>query len=416
MKPVAVIDNVWKGHVPTYHKLIVQSLLEQGASVLSLSPKPLEVKQWIDLHCPSLSGRLRCYFFSMHPAAGSTTEKVAGLLSWSKQVVTNTIKKLPLVEYYCRYYLAVALWKRTNKTIHNYINDDESPTVFFPYLDNGYLHPLLTSAFIERSFDFQWSGLYLHPKHLRIKTGNVVSQECCKIFKARCCHTIAVLDEGIAPRLKNALKKKVIVFPDITNLECPDITDEAKGILSKAGGKVIVSLIGVLSKKKNVHTFLKLAKRLDASRFFFLIAGDLEKSSWNKAELDEILNFHANSPENVHFCLRTIPDGTQYNSLVKISNIIFAMYNNFYHSSNTLTKAAAFRKPVIVGDGYLMAERVNKYGIGKAVRQGDVEGCISAIEDIAQDIHGHNTNSYDHYYEMHSYNTLAKSLIDFVLQ
>ena len=37
---------------------------------------------------------------------------------------------------------------------------------------------------------------------------------------------------------------------------------------------------------------------------------------------------------------------------------------NFPHSSNIMTKAAAFNKPILVNDGYLMSERVKTYGIG----------------------------------------------------
>jgi hypothetical protein len=56
--------------------------------------------------------------------------------------------------------------------------------------------------------------------------------------------------------------------------------------------------------------------------------------------------------------LNEFPDEAQFNSLVYICDILFAAYNNFPNSSNILTKAAIFQRPVVVSNNFCMEKRV----------------------------------------------------------
>ena len=67
------------------------------------------------------------------------------------------------------------------------------------------------------------------------------------------------------------------------------------------------------------------------------------------------------------------------------SEVLFAAYHDFPHSSNILTKAAIFQKPVIVSDGYLMAERVRRYRLGEVIQQKNPELCAAALRRILTD-------------------------------
>jgi glycosyltransferase involved in cell wall biosynthesis len=60
--------------------------------------------------------------------------------------------------------------------------------------------------------------------------------------------------------------------------------------------------------------------------------------------------------------------------------VVFAAYRNFPNSSNVLTKAAIFERPVLVSDGYLMAERVREFQLGEVVPEGDVEAIVQTLE------------------------------------
>jgi len=46
LKTLVVIDTFWIGHIPTYHKIIVERLLYLGHRVISVSQKPEELQQW----------------------------------------------------------------------------------------------------------------------------------------------------------------------------------------------------------------------------------------------------------------------------------------------------------------------------------------------------------------------------------
>ena len=46
MKTIVVIDTVWLGHVPTYHKILVSRFLALGHRVISLSPDKQKMIDW----------------------------------------------------------------------------------------------------------------------------------------------------------------------------------------------------------------------------------------------------------------------------------------------------------------------------------------------------------------------------------
>ena len=49
-----------------------------------------------------------------------------------------------------------------------------------------------------------------------------------------------------------------------------------------------------------------------------------------------------------------------------------------------LGKAAAFKKPILVAEGYLMGERVNQYQIGLAVPEEDSKQMLDAIKALGE--------------------------------
>lgn len=51
------------------------------------------------------------------------------------------------------------------------------------------------------------------------------------------------------------------------------------------------------------------------------------------------------------------------NNLHEISDVLIAPYIAFSRSANRLTKAAFFRKPLVVSKGYYTAEVVDRYGM-----------------------------------------------------
>lgn len=94
---------------------------------------------------------------------------------------------------------------------------------------------------------------------------------------------------------------------------------------------------------------------------------------------------------------------------MKICDLIFASYEKFFHSSNILTKSAAFARPVVVSEGYCMAERTQKYDLGVVVAEKNVSALVKAVEAV---LDGHDQKGrrlqadYAGYSEEHSYEKL----------
>ena len=72
----------------------------------------------------------------------------------------------------------------------------------------------------------------------------------------------------------------------------------------------------------------------------------------------------------------------ELNYLIKLTDVKVLAYQNFFHSSNFLTKCAAFNVPVIVNSGSYMAEVVAEYNLGQVCENHDYKSlatCIMAI-------------------------------------
>ncbi len=158
------------------------------------------------------------------------------------------------------------------------------------------------------------------------------------------CPAVAILDEGVADRLQTALKAKpVIVFPDIADGAPPDRTFQPVcDIQARAGSRKIVALLGVLARRKGVILMLEVARQAAAHDWFFVLAGEVRLDSFTPDEQQRLQHWFQSQPANCYFYLQRIPTEAQFNALVEISDILFAVYKNFLSSSNLLTKAALF--------------------------------------------------------------------------
>jgi glycosyltransferase involved in cell wall biosynthesis len=102
----------------------------------------------------------------------------------------------------------------------------------------------------------------------------------------------------------------------------------------------------------------------------------------------------------------------EFNELISISDSLFAVYRNFSDSSNMLAKAAAFSKPILVSNQYLMGRRVIEYGIGIASDEEDANQMMQAIENMpsSKDL----TKNFERYRQDFSISTLSEALYEFV--
>ena len=391
IRTIALVDPHDGGHHLTYIQLISVSLLSLGYRVMIFSPKPESVNTWIASNAPQKTE----YFHTFRLNDISLNLNTFPVLK-------DTIK-------------VAWRWNLVKTAIDQACSEiSRAPDlVFFTWLDS-YLDRFLPKYFLNK-FPYRWCGLYFHPWHLRnvppLSGFRQLLPKPEQLLNTKKCQAIGILDEGIFKKLKDSLPAKTIhVFPDFTDDAVPDVENNLiRTICAESNGRKIVSFIGKLSKRKGLHQFIEIAKRCDDKNIFFLFAGQLPENKLSDNELFEIKQFQSSMPKNCFFYFNEIESEAVFNALIEISDLLFAVYDNFPSSSNILTKAALFRKPVIVSNRYCMGERVKKYNLGVCVEEGNSLACLAEIKKILFE-ETQCDFGFSEYYEKNSINKLKESL------
>lgn len=204
-------------------------------------------------------------------------------------------------------------------------------------------------------------------------------------YRLRSLRGICLLDETACQRYGASITNKCFQYlPDVTNAEVPEgpctLAEEVK---RRAAGRKMVFLGGSIGGQKNIARWCELIALADPTRWFFVQVGEIHANtfSWDDAAAFERLA--AAPPENVFLYRHYLPDEREFNAIVRVANILFAAYRDFRISSNMLSKAAHFEKPILVSDGYLMADKVRRYGIGLVVPQDNAQAMLIALERLA---------------------------------
>jgi len=238
----------------------------------------------------------------------------------------------------------------------------------------------------EWLFRFPWAGLYLHARSFRLPgspvpyLGGLPCPE--KIFNSPNIRLVGVLDEhAVEPLKKITCGKPVCVFPDITCEKMPEEwsgTGLAYKVKSFAKGRPIVSLTGHLQWTKGLDLFTQAAGHSGMSEVFFFLSGEI---NWSEIPIEEKTKLQAEWERlpNLYAHLQQLPEPTM-NSVYAISDVVVAAYRRFPNSSNALTKAAVWERPIVVCDGYLMAERVKKFGLGEVIPESSAEALVVALK------------------------------------
>lgn len=383
MKTIALIDPFWSGHHSMYLKLFSKTILSLGHKVMIFSSRPQLMRDWAEVNFKQHHDKIYCYEIQ-EPKQSVFPVKIV------KQALDG-----------------IKLWLSADKAIKKAYSDTGCfpDLVFFPWLDS-YLSLFQNRYLLDKIFPHNWSGLMFHPYHLRLKLSFLSSRrgpfDLDEALKSSRCKAIAVLDEGVAQKLQENLQgKQVVIFPDVTDASPPDREFPiAKKITVAANGRKIIALLGSLDRRKGMLTLLKVTKSISCEDCFFVFAGKLADESFSSDELEALKSIAYNPPHNCFFHLDFIPDEPAFNALVEMSDILFAAYENFLHSSNILTKAAVFKKPLIVSKGYCMEERVKAYHLGVSVECGNVPECAEAIRHLLNP--NNFKGDFDGYMEAHS--------------
>lgn len=399
MKTVAIVDWHWVGHHPTYFRLFILALEELGFDVLAICPAPEKASEAVarSKSKATLDGsqRGKTEFLKINvprrrfhvlrapslTAMDWSVRLFAGVESQIRKWSQCTGRQVDLVFYACMYSVDFE-WIHFAK-----------PFLHLPWA--GLLIEASNARFPDRKDPY--TGIFFRPQ---------------KQFAGGLCKGLAILDEGVAHEISNAIGKPAVIFPDVADEElilngsgCP-LGERLKQF---AAGRPIVGLFGFLQISKGLLAFLEAAELMAPRGICFALGGNL--ALLPSAEADRIYQY-LNECTNVWDHLTQIPDGNQFNSLLQCCDITYAAYLNFPYSSNIMTKAASLKRPLIVSDGYLMAERVRRFNMGEVIPEGDAAALVKAVSKIVESPEAwiaENNPKWDAYSKEHSFERLKAS-------
>jgi hypothetical protein len=273
------------------------------------------------------------------------------------------------------------------------------------YLDIMGEHKRSVAA-LDSLSDAPWVGILFHPR--RAKNRNLREEAYFSSRNAR--GAVFLVPEAIAPYHAARPHLNFALAPDVADLELAlEPHPLAEGVRNRAGGRKIILQIGSITPHKGIMTLLDVIAEADPKRFFFALFGEVHWESFG-AEQCRLRAFYAAPPENVMLHEGYIEDERDYNTVISACDIIYAVYENFNSSSNSLTKAAGLQRPILVSQGTLMGERVVAANLGLAVQAGDAANILNGIDAITQNQFGR--FDYGSYARAHSLEQLKTVLAD----
>lgn len=359
MKTIVIVDTLWTGHHPTYLNFVAMALIQSNHQVVVLCAKPNEVYESIYLNTPE---KIKNLIVDTLVDAKLPPIKIRGMNSF-----------LPI---FSRWYKASVGIKKASKKFN--FNPD---FVLFNYFDS-YLYPsesLLKCRFfyalVKAIFPYKWLGILFHTEFEDV----FFSPHKYKILCSKKCQAFAVLSERNATKLR-FIDKNIVVLPDIADKSLPNDTyPVVQQIRDKARGRSIIGLLGSLARRKGMLAFIEIAKKSVNQPYLFLLAGSLDKSAFSQDEISEIMEFYESNPDNCFFWFERMPKESDFNALVNQCDLLYAVYDTFSSSSNILTKATLFNKPILVAQGYLMERQVKEFNLGLSASQWDIDEQIECI-------------------------------------
>ena len=234
-----------------------------------------------------------------------------------------------------------------------------------------------------------------------------------QILSRSFCEQIALLDERYATAIGRKTGKVVTILPDITSLvvsEPPPIA--VATIESMKADAVVVGMLGALERRKGIDLLLDVIRDRDTEGLFFVLAGTYDPAAVAPRHRDYLAT-EIQRRKNVLFMPQPISSEGDFNAILRSCDLLFCVYQDHLHSSNLVSKAAAFRKPVLVNHGELMAKRVLEYRLGMVLSASGSEACLAALRKMCTQSflqHYWKTAATERYVADHSVEMLRRAI------
>jgi glycosyltransferase involved in cell wall biosynthesis len=225
------------------------------------------------------------------------------------------------------------------------------------------------------------------------------------------CVVIAIEDERYLDCLRTGTGKRTAFLPETTSVEVSDPPPElVQMIRSKKDASMVVGLLGAISPRKGIDLLVDAIKSCDTAGLLFVIAGPCGRGDIPADQWDFLMN-ESHKCRNLIFDPDPITSEEEFNAIVKACDILYCAYKGQLHSSNVISKAAAFRKPVLVSGGELMAKRVEEYRMGTILTKWTPAACISALRRMSSSQYLREIQEsarFNQYMKDHSFESLRK--------
>jgi hypothetical protein len=266
-----------------------------------------------------------------------------------------------------------------------------------------------------KSIKYPASALYLQG-HTFHQTSSAKPNQMLTLLQNEYLKSVLTLDELIGPKIKAVTSAHVIQSPDFTNIDlAPDTLIESQ-IEEKLGQRPRIALMGYLIKSKGLLELCQLVVSGELSQHGIIIAGEVKWKEFTTEEAKMIREACFSQP-NVWAKLERLETEGAYNALLKNTHVVLAAYQDFPHSSNTLCKAAHLKKPIVVNDIGVMAQRVRDYKIGEITHSHSKGALLASINRITKDLQAWeklNKPKWDSYVRAHSRERLNDTLASVV--
>lgn len=421
MKSILLVNPIsGRGHLDAYARLYSRALVELGYRVVLLAETDGDTTNYLTRNNPVLASFFSFVSFDQAARAGMLQraqlvwqeEGVLGLLTRCIRVPLRALSSLTPqpVRYQvnrigrtaARRLLRARLARALNlplyfhsgrilfQTLLRYV--DKTLTrpgqpvpdlIVFLYLD------LLSErkrdiAALDRPGVSPWVGILFHPR-----LGQEADTRIEGYFKSGNARGGIFLVPAAVPAYAEATPHlRFALAPDVADLELPTKPPKlATDVRERARDRTIVLQIGSITAHKGIDTLLDVVAAADPTRFFFAIVGEVYWDTF-AGQKNRVRSFYAQPPENVYLSQGYIESERDYNGVIAACDIIYAVYQNFGSSSNSLTKAAGFRRPILVSENSLMGERVRRANIGSVAPEGDVEAILEKLSWLAEQPRG----------------------------
>lgn len=364
---IACIDFSNQGHRFYLMCLSVKCIAVSGHTAICITDDTKPVREWITQNHPEL---LQSVIWQDYTCQVLNVKKRNGI---------NDIR------------IALHQWTQYRKVLNNI---EQANTITIDLVSLHYADLFLSTrlpVFVQQFFfPYHWTGMYIHPRYLRIEKKNNIQHKRSGIrdidylFTSNRCKGIGVFDNDIDKALAYRINKAVTFLPDISDVSEKNQNYElVQKIKSKANGRKVIGSIGISYYSGSID-LIKLSLACKDMDFFFVFCGAFDEESYAHIPREEdrelLKTFRACPADNCIWSEAYLNDEYEYNAVFKTLDIVYMMYPMHYNSSNRLTKAAYFRKFVLASNQHCVGENVDKFQLGATAAYGDIEAQKNILE------------------------------------